>query len=154
MNQQEDQGTNAQALRDDQNEVNPVVQDMVVQGTVIGHRVGGTLAGPQVLVAGISPLSDLVYKRLLAIPTLGWMRGQLTLVNLTKLDAFELEVGDAGIATETPDEVMFLPYDCDPAHYDQVSKEGCWAILRLCTQLGMISGRGVRVPAATDLIDK
>lgn len=154
MNQQRDDATNTYALMHDQDEQVPVVQDVVVNDTIIGHRVGGALVGPQLLVAGIGPLSDLVFQRLLLIPTLGWMRGQLTLVNLTKLDAFGLDIGDAGISSETPDEVMFLPYDADPAHHEVVSKEGCWAILRLCTQLGMISGRGVRVPAVMDLIDK
>lgn len=149
-----DQDMNAIAFRADQTETKPVVHDVVFENTVIGHRVGGTLPGPQVLVAGISPLSDIAFQRLLAIPTLGWMRGQLTLVNLTKLDAFGLDVGDAGVATETPDEVMFLPYDADPVHHDDVAKEGCWAVLRLLTQLGMISGRGVPIPAVESLIQE
>ncbi len=124
----------------------PMINHVMLDGTVIGHRIGGTLMGPHLLVAGLSPLSEVVFKKLLGIPTLAWMRGQLTLISLTKVDAFGLDVGDAGIATQTPDEVMFLPYDPDPSHHDQVAREGCLAVLRLCTQLGMISGRGVPPP--------
>ena len=134
-------------------DVPPVGNDVLLDGTVIGHRIGGTLMGPQVLVAGLSPISEVVFQKLLDIPTLASMRGQLTLVSLTKIDAFGLDVGDAGIGTQTPDEVMFLPYDPNPSHHDQVVNEGYWAVLRLCTQLGMIAGRGVPPTVTLDMLE-
>jgi len=67
----------------------------------------------------------------------------LTFVNLSKLEHLGVDLDATQDFGAHPDEVMFLPYDPDPSHREQVEKEGCWAVLRLCTQLGMISGRGV-----------
>jgi len=143
MDDDEDRLMNAVVFRSDI-DARPLHVDALMHlGTEIGSRVGGAHAGAHLLVAGHSPMSELVFARLLGIPTLGWMRGKLTFVNLSKLEHLGVDLDATQYFGAHPDEVMFLPYDPDPSHREQVEKEGCWAVLRLCTQLGMISGRGV-----------
>lgn len=143
MNDEEDRFMNAHAFKHDQGARHLHHVTLQHRHVEIGFRVGGIVAGPHLLVAGHSPSSEEVFARLRQIPTLGWMRGRLTLVNLSMLEHIGVDLDAVQALGHAPDEVMFLPYDPDPSHRDVVEKEGCWAVLRLCTQLGMISGRGV-----------
>jgi hypothetical protein len=106
-----------------------------------GFRIGGARPGPTAVVAGYSPVACEIYSLLLELPTLPWLRGALVLITLDALN-------DASIDKELSDLIgpvdrtLHLPF---PARGDQEAalREGYWAILKLCTQLGMISGRGV-----------
>jgi hypothetical protein len=146
MDDEEERLMNAIAIQRNQDILRLDAFPLVLRDLEIGCRVGGTVAGPHLLVAGLSPLSEVIFARLLSIPTLGWMRGQLTLINLSKLAHIGADLDAINAVGSHPDEVMFLPYDPDPLHSEQVEKEGFWTVLRFCTQLGMISGRGVPVP--------
>ncbi|SMX46604.1 hypothetical protein [Actibacterium lipolyticum] len=109
----------------------------------LGYCIGGTRPGPYVLVSGHSTISDSVYERLLAIPTLSWMRGKLFLVQLDTLD----EQLNSNPLKELEglhfDKTFFLPFCAMPAFTQDAIEQGYRSVLRVCTQLGMIDGRGV-----------
>lgn len=115
----------------------------------LGFRIGGFNAGPDVLVAGHTPIANLVYDRLLLLPTLAWMRGRLTLVFLHEFEREGLHSHFGKMFDPSPDELLFLPYDLIDAHHAKAASEGYWTVLRLCARLGMVTGRGV--PAAPDM---
>lgn len=111
---------------------------------VISHRLGGFRAGPSVLVVGHKPVINMVYARLLRLPTLGWMRGSLTLIFLETVDQFGFETCIDRLQIPQPDELVFLPCHLDVTYHKPAAKEGYWTVLRTCTSLGMIEGRGVK----------
>jgi hypothetical protein len=76
---------------------------------VFGFRITGFYTGPSVLVAGHALIADQVYARLMQIPTLGWMRGTLTLVFLNMMEGEGLSAHLDTQIDPTPDELLFLP---------------------------------------------
>ncbi len=112
-------------------------------GALLGYRLGGHIAGPRVLVVGHDPIAAPVFDRLMALPTLGWLYGELTLINLTALDTAKESRRFAEFILPKPDELMFLPYNLRTREERKTCDAGYWSVLRLCTDLGMISGRGV-----------
>ena len=103
-------------------------------GAVIGFRFSGTRSGPTLLVA----LSDMLFRpvtdRLTRLPTLPWMRGAMDVIHL---DAIAQGVWQPDQDTEA---TLTLPghVTTGPA-----IRSSYFAILRQCTRLGMIDGRGV-----------
>lgn len=110
---------------------------------VLGYHIGGFRPGPRLLVAGHDPVASLVYDRLLALPTLGWMRGKLTLVRLNLMEQEGLAAHFGTTVPEHPDDILFLPYRLDEVHHPRATRMGYWSVLRSCAQLGMIDGRGI-----------
>lgn len=115
------------------------------RATKLGCRPGGSRPGPKLRVAGRWPVAERVFARLLALPALPWLRGELVLIALEALD----EVG-AGAPIDAPsasgvDEILFLPHAATTRFSDEAAREGYRTVLRLCTQLGMIDGRGVHL---------
>lgn len=109
----------------------------------IGYRLGGIYAGPHVVVAGHDPIADMTYSRLISLPTIGWMRGSLTLLLMNAMERRGLLDNTMNALDPKPDEIHFLPYNLDPAFHTEAAVSGYRSTLRLCASLGMISGRGV-----------
>jgi len=129
----------------------PYIQDLS-SGLFPGHfgfLIGGHSAGPNIVVAGSTRLTGQVYQRLLLLPTLSRLKGQLFLLDLDRLD------GPDGIETVRDllpedaeiDGQLFLPFVGVDDMWGDVQhgavKEAYWSVLRLCAALGMISGRGI-----------
>lgn len=112
-------------------------------GATVGFHIDGHHAGPRLVVAGFNPVAGLTFDRLLSLPTLGWMRGSLTLLTVNDVSG--------AIAPhrylERADELHFLPYTLRQAEAKTFAGRGYWEVLRICSNLFMISGRGV--PSAT-----
>ncbi len=120
----------------------------------VGHHVCGSRRGPVLLVMGHERVMESVYRRILALPNLPWIRGELILAKLIDgqpgldsviLDSIAMHCGPI-------DDTLHLIGDAENA------QELYWTILRFCTQYGMITGRGVPrghpglqlVPTASD----
>ena len=110
---------------------------------VIGYRIGGSNTGPNIWVTGSKRITTPIYECLLRLPTLPWMRGTIYLMNLGVLDQNELSKPPECVTNETIDDFLFLPFDGPPENTDIAVRAGYRSILQLCTQLGMISGRGI-----------
>lgn len=111
---------------------------------VIGHRLIGASAGPQLVVAGVCPSADEVFQRILSIPTLPWMRGNLVLLRLDRLeDAAEVlhEISYIGPIDRT----IFLPWPDTETLSKPLVRRSYHMVLRACAELGMIAGRGVNL---------
>lgn len=109
-----------------------------------GFRIGGVRPGPTAVVAGYSPVAQEIYERLLDLPTLPWLRGSLVLITLDALDVALID--DEMIDLIGPvDRTLHLPFPTR-TNREAAVREGYWAVLKLCAQLGMISGRGVGRP--------
>ena len=109
----------------------------------IGYRMGRENAGPRVIVAGYENVADPVYDRLIALPTLGWMRGQLTMVFLDRLGKDGIRGSLHKTLGHAVDEVLFLPMVSDCSAVAEAIDAGYWSVLQCCKRLGMIDGRGV-----------
>ncbi|WP_152456152.1 MULTISPECIES: hypothetical protein [unclassified Roseivivax] len=114
-----------------------------------GFKVGGSLVGPTAMVACQAVLARQVYQRLLLIPSLNRLRGQLYLVAWEELDDaqnFAALKADLGI-TKPVDRSLALPMrdlnNIPDTEADAIIRQGYWQVLRLCADLGMIDGRGV-----------
>lgn len=116
-----------------------------ISGEVFGYRFVGHAAGPQVAVIGACASAGQAFDRLLSIPTLPWMRGNLVLI---RADVLECIVGDLSSLTQVGavDRTMILPWtnleQADPVLVRRYYRD----VLRACARLGMISGRGVYEP--------
>ena len=112
------------------------------EGAVLGYRFMGTRAGPHLVVAGHDAMAQEVFDRLIAIPTLPWMRGCITMVRLDLLGDIE-----ADLAALSPfgavDRTIALPLS-DGVSDELAIRRGYHSVLSACADLGMISGRGVR----------
>lgn len=111
-------------------------------GDVIGYRVGGGRPGPNLLVIGAGAVIETLFERLIGLPTLPWMWGRLYLVSQ---DA--VEPGLKGCPFGTLPEVVFddvlaLPLSEAQEDADPV-RDSYRVILRACSGMGMIAGRGV-----------
>jgi hypothetical protein len=121
-----------------------------------GFRIGGAVAGPNLVFSGFSPLAGSLFQRLLLLPSLSRLRGQLFLIQIDRVrDDSELERIDAYLPAGTViDAQMFLPFlnpqGMDAAMIESELKEAYWSVLRLCADHGMISGRGVPPRAANE----
>jgi len=104
-----------------------------------GYQFTGASSGPEILVAAPKHLASAVFKRLLNLPTLPWMRGAIRFVEL-----------DAAQSTyrgeKTFDEMLCLPCVQDQELDEQSIRHALLTTLRLCAKLGMISGRGLGDP--------
>lgn len=109
----------------------------------LGYHIGGAFAGPKLLVTADMSLLASVFDRLSNLPTLPWMRGELWMINLNAFDdSAKLQVPSS--LWDTPfDATIMLPYEHSGFPEKSAIAEGYWTVLRLCADLGMISGRGV-----------
>ncbi|WP_439153727.1 hypothetical protein [Yoonia sp.] len=106
----------------------------------VGYRLGGYRPGPTIAVTGHSPVADIVYDRLLRVPTLAWMRGTMILMHMDLTEGHSLHQ-ILGIERGAQiDRVVVLPH----LHTKAALDLGYWHVLQVCTHLGMINGRGVR----------
>ena len=111
-------------------------------GRTFGYRLVGASPGPQLVVAGHCGESADIFDRLLQIPTLPWMRGNLVLIRLDALDDLVQDI--ASIAhIGVVDRTMMLPLGESDRIDEVIQRRTYHSILRTCAQLGMISGRGV-----------
>lgn len=108
-------------------------------GNIFGYRINGGFAGPSLAVFGRRDVVEGVFNALLAIPTLPWMRGALSLVwfdaDAHDLSDFEMLEEDAPL-----DQTLML-HGADASCTE--TRDGLLHVLRTATKLGMISGRGV-----------
>ena len=111
-------------------------------GEPFGHRLIGSRAGPQIVAAGDCEMTDQVFDRLLSIPTLPWMRGNLILIRLNALHDI-VENIEALRPVGKIDRTVLLPWSDGSASDARRVTRGYHTILRACTDLGMIAGRGV-----------
>lgn len=113
-------------------------------GLVVGYRLQGGRPGPKLLVAGFSPCADIIYDRLLNLPTLPWLRGSLSMLMLDASDITDLSVAEMFGPDAQVDETLFLPFvAAEPDDMTDQVRDGYRSVLRLCERLGMIDGRGV-----------
>ncbi|WP_300039587.1 hypothetical protein [uncultured Roseobacter sp.] len=112
-------------------------------GHVIGYCLGGGRPGPNLLVSGFDPLMAELFEKLIEIPTLPWMWGQLYLVSLNALD--EEYSGNPQQALEYTffDDTLFLPPLDAAMDLPAILQDNYRAVLRACAGMGMIAGRGI-----------
>lgn len=113
-------------------------------GDLMGYRIGGSRPGPNAVLAACETLTEALFERFMALPTLPWMWGRLYLVSLDGVDN-TCSCTLASCDLDVPiDGLVMLPYATkgNNGHADYVDS-GYWTGLRLCRQLGMIEGRGV-----------
>lgn len=118
------------------------------QEAPLGYEICGAFAGPTLLVAGHTAVADLVYDRLMKLPTLAWMHGTLVLVFLDRMERHGLDFHVSRMTTPAPDDLVFLPYDLDPSHHAAAAQDGFEDALRVSARLGMISE--VSLPASAN----
>lgn len=111
-------------------------------GKVFGYRLVGASAGPQLVVAGHCEASSDVFERLLDIPTLPWIRGNLVLIRLDALDDLVLDISSIA-HIGVVDRTLILPDSGPDVERELMQRRNYHMILRTCAQLGMIAGRGV-----------
>ena len=111
---------------------------------LIGYEIGGAVPGPTVVVAGFRQASEPSFDKIALIPSIARLKWRLLLVCLESLDLTgiqELTELDLGFV----DEILFLQAKPDEQKYEPENVDlHFWKILRLCTDLGMISGRGIK----------
>ncbi|WP_299412423.1 hypothetical protein [uncultured Sulfitobacter sp.] len=113
-------------------------------GELIGYRIGGGRPGPSAVLAGDPALIEALFERFMAIPTLPWMWGRLHLVSLEFIESANLHELQTCLLEVKVDGLIMLPYARSDGGLDAAIEDGYWAGLRLCSQLGMIEGRGVK----------
>jgi|SRR6056297_2350626 len=116
-----------------------------------GFRVGGLVNGPDVVVACQAALARQVYQRLLLIPSLNRLKGQLFLISLDRLDDlqdFGSLRGLLGVSGPI-DHILTLPSveldTLDETAATELVRRNYYAVLRLCARMGMVQGRGIPV---------
>lgn len=117
-------------------------------GDLIGYRIGGACPGPSAVLAGHPALIEALFDRFIAVPTLPWMWGSLHLVSLEFVEDGDLTELQTFLPTVRVDGLIMLPYSKIDGGYAAAIEQGYWAGLRLCAQLGMIEGRGVKSAAS------
>lgn len=111
-------------------------------GAVFGYRLVGASAGPQVAVLGSCAAAELAFDRLMNIPTLPWMRGNLVLIQIDALDDSFSQI-DALESLGTVDRTITLPQASAVVPTEAEVRQYYQSVLRVCADLGMISGRGL-----------
>lgn len=109
-------------------------------GAIFGYRLQGAAAGPQLVVAGTCSNAVAAFDRILRIPTLPWMKGTLVLIQLDKLADIDADLS-ALPNLGAIDRTLILPWDQNGGAL--AVRRSCNQVLRACTDLGMIRGRGV-----------
>ncbi len=118
-------------------------------GSRVGVRIGGGFSGPNALVVGNADLMRPVLQSLLMIPSLAWMRGNLFAIAIEGLEGLPSGHGLSEIlSADGPiDGQITLPSlamkSLGHKARSEMIKRSHRSVLRLCTQLGMIRGRGV-----------
>jgi len=115
-----------------------------ISGDVFGYRFGGSLPGPNALIAGDAVLIESLFDRLNVLPTLPWMWGKLYLVALDDVEITDLHDVRLELAGVHLDELIMLPHRAGKTLCTHSLDRAYWATLRLCSRLGMIQGRGVK----------
>ena len=117
---------------------------------VAGYRICGAKAGPTALVTGFRDMIAPTFLRLAELPSLPRMQGQLILAFVDQIEAPESGISGRGIFSERIDGSIFIDFhatsNTGPDVLLRAHREVYWSVLRLCTRLGMISGRGVPPP--------
>jgi len=114
-----------------------------------GFRVGGLMDGPNVVVACQATLARQVYQRLLLIPSLNRLKGQLFLISLDRLDDLQDIASLRGLlGVRRPiDHILTLPAmeldKLDETAATELVRRNYYAVLRLCARMGMVQGRGI-----------
>ena len=112
-------------------------------GTVFGYCLGGGRPGPKLLVSGFEPQIGELFDKLIDIPTLPWMWGQLYLVNLGALDE-ENEGNPAEMMADVHfDDIVYLPTIDAASDVAPTAGAALRVVLRACAGMGMIAGRGL-----------
>ncbi|GGE48835.1 hypothetical protein [Actibacterium pelagium] len=111
-------------------------------GTEFGYRIVGAKPGPQVVVAGHCTSTVKVFERLLAIPTLPWMRGNLVLIRLDALDDLIHDITSIA-SIGVVDRTVILADSVSEEGDEKLQRRNYHMILRTCSQMGMVAGRGV-----------
>lgn len=112
-------------------------------GVTIGYCFGGYKVGPNALISGDAVLIDQIVDRLILLLTLPWMRGQLYLMKLDRIDYTSERDIRAHLGGVVVDELVMLPHLNPLTDETEQVQSGYWTVLRLCSKLGMIDGRGV-----------
>lgn len=113
----------------------------------IGSSVTGTHSGPTLLVSGYSATTCAIYDRILALPSIGHLRGKLVLVHIDRLGTHAPATAWLIHQIGPVDDNLFLPFLADDrlpldAHH-RASEDDYWTIFAKMAALGMITGRGV-----------
>lgn len=112
-------------------------------GRIIGYVLGGDRPGANALFVANSSTIAAVCSRLMALPSLPWMWGHLYLVASDQLRAdFHADV--AGCVPGISFDEVSICTDKDQPDSESIDAS-YWQILRMCTGLGMIQGRGVNL---------
>jgi hypothetical protein len=109
---------------------------------VFGYCIGGERPGPNALFGTWSPTVAEVAQRLIQLPSLPWMWGSLYLVALDLLQDQQRDVKQC-LPNVAFDKVSILDEPEMVLLDSQSFDDSYWAVLRMCTGLGMIQGRGV-----------
>lgn len=118
-----------------------------ISGNTIGYRFGGSLAGPNALVAGEAALVDALFDRLHRLPTLPWKWGKLYIVVLDGVECLDLDSVRICLADVQLDELIMLPHTKGSPVWQHSVDPAYWTTLRLFQRLGMMEGRGIRMDA-------
>jgi hypothetical protein len=99
--------------------------------------ITGARPGPTLMIVG-TDLSDVI-DRLMALPSLGWIRGKLIFVNLNENAAWTKH------AQLDHAKTRYGPIDgtLDLSDTPSTATDTYWNILRFCSSYRVISGRGV-----------
>lgn len=113
-------------------------------GAIVGYRIIGVEAGPLALATGRRCDAEKAFLRLITLRSLLRLRGELTLMFQNELD--DPLIGDevTSLMARGYDGSVFISYqNARGALLATQERDAYWSVLRLCTRLGMISGRGV-----------
>ncbi len=114
---------------------------------IAGYRILGAAVGPTALVTGDRATVSPVFHRIVQLPGLPRLRGRLVLAYLDSLAASGKLRNLGNLTPENVDRSIFItfhaPRATPPDVRARVQHDAYWSILRLCANLGMISGRGV-----------
>ena len=130
--------------------LNPAVVPLLHarSGDVAGYRIIGAANGPRVLATGYRPVVGEAFHRLAQLPNLPWLRGSVTLVFSEAADGHSKELSWSELFNDQIDGVVLVTAQSldvvPPDQREDLRQEAYWTVLRLCTDLGMIAGRGVR----------
>ena len=113
-------------------------------GAVISYRLVGSKPGPHVVVCGCLPLIEALHERLSLVPTVPWIWGVVHLLSLDAFDEPHSQAVHGLLSYVRSDETIMLPYVPVDGKYGDAEEQGYRSVLRLCSKLGMITGRGVR----------
>lgn len=118
-------------------------------GDTIGYRVDGAESGPTLLASGYRATITPVFQRLARLPSLPRLRGHLLLAYVDDIHIPACETKLDRLFDEAIDRSVFLAFErwpeTEPAIVARFERESYWTILKVCANLGMISGRGIPV---------